>query len=108
MATCARSEIIRPGAQGIFHCWSRCVRRGYLMGKDPLTGKNHNHRRDWVIDRLQLLVSCFVIDVCFEAIMSNHLHLVLRTNPRLVKRMGDWEVARRWCGDRSQLFHAVA
>ncbi len=28
--------------------------------------------------------------------MSNHLHLVLRTTPRLVKRMGNFEVARRW------------
>ena len=44
----------------------------------------------------RLLVSCFAIDVAFEAILSNHFHLILRTNPRLVKRMGDWEVARRW------------
>jgi len=81
---------------GIFHCWTRCVRRAFLLGKDPLTGNDYNHRREWVVDRLQLLVSCFSIDVAFLGIMSNHLHLVLRTNPRLVKRMGDQEVARRW------------
>ena len=96
MATCARQEIVRPGIAGIYHCWQRCVRRAYLLGKDPLTGKDHTHRREWFISRLQLLVSCFAIDVCFEAILSNHFHLILRTNPRLVKRMGDWEVARRW------------
>ena len=96
MASCARREIIRPGAAGIFHLWQRCVRRAYLLGNDPLTGKDHTHRREWFIQRLQLLVSCFAIDVCFDAILSNHFHLILRTNPRLVKRMGDWEVARRW------------
>ena len=57
MASCARREIIRPGAAGVFHCWQRCVRRAYLIGKDPLTGKDHTHRREWFILRLQLLVS---------------------------------------------------
>ena len=96
MASSARREIIRPGVAGIFHCWQRCVRRAYLLGKDPLTGKDHSHRREWFIERLKRLVSCFAIDVGFEAILSNHFHLILRANPRLVKRMGDWEVARRW------------
>jgi len=66
------------------------------LGKDPLTGKNHSHRRQWVIQRLELLVANFTVDVCFLAVLSNHLHLVLRTTPRLVTRMGSWEVARRW------------
>jgi hypothetical protein len=96
MASCARREIVRPGVAGIFHCWQRCVRRAYLLGKDPLTGIDHTHRREWFIQRLRLLVSCFAIDVAFEAILSNHFHLILRTNPRLVKRMGDFEVARRY------------
>ena len=92
---CAR-EILREGEPGIYHCWSRCCRRAYLLGKDPLTGKDHNHRRQWVVERLQLLVANFVVDVCFLAVLSNHLHVVLRSTPRLVKRMGSWEVARRW------------
>jgi hypothetical protein len=45
---------------------------------------------------LKLLVANFVVDVCFLGILSSHLHAVLRTTPRLVKRMGNWEVARRW------------
>jgi hypothetical protein len=67
-----------------------------MLGKDEYTGKNNSHRRQWIADRLELLVSCFAIDVAFLAILSNHLHLVLRRDPRLVKRMGDHEVARRW------------
>jgi len=96
MAACARREIVRQGVPGIFHIWQRCVRRCFLLGTDPLTGKNYNHRRDWIIERLQLLTANFVIDVAFLAILSNHFHLVLRTSPRLVDRMGSWEIARRW------------
>jgi hypothetical protein len=96
MAACARREIVRHGKSGIYHCASRCVRRAYLMGKDPLTGKDTSYRRDWVLERLALLVSSFAIDVGFFAVLSNHLHLVLRTHPRRVQRMGREEVARRW------------
>jgi hypothetical protein len=66
------------------------------LGKDPLTGIDHSHRREWVVDRLKLLVANFAIDVGFLATMSNHLHLILRASPRLVQRMGSFEVARRW------------
>ena len=96
MPACARKEIVRPGEPGIFHCWNRCVRRAFLMGKDSYSGRDYNHRRLWVIERLELLAANFSIDVGFFSVMSNHLHLVLRAIPRLVKRMGNWEVARRW------------
>jgi hypothetical protein len=96
MAACARKEIFRQGQSGLFHCWTRCVRRAFLLGKDPFTGKNHDHRRQWVLDRLRLLVSCFAIDVGFLAVMSNHLHLVLRVSAQIVDGWSDQEVARRW------------
>ena len=45
---------------------------------DPLTGKDHNHRRQWVVERLQLLVANFVVDVCFLATMEDrHPHFVM-------------------------------
>ena len=96
MPGCARREIVRDGEPGIYHCFSRCVRRAFLMGRDPLSGKDLNHRRQWLIDRLILLAANFMIDVAFHAILANHFHVVLRTNPRLVKRLGSLEVARRW------------
>ena len=96
MPACARKEIVRKGRPGIYHCWQQCVRRAWLLGTDPLTGVDHNHRRDWFIERLQLLVRCFMIDVGFHAILSNHFHLVLRTSPRLAKQLSSREVARRW------------
>jgi len=66
------------------------------MGVDPYTRQDYSHRRQWVLDRLARLASCFAIDVGFTAVMSNHLHLVLRTFPRLAKRWSHEEVARRW------------
>ena len=96
MPACARKEIVRQGQPGIFHVSSRVVRRAFLLGRDPLTSHDYNHRRHWVLQRLQLLVANFAIDVCFLAVLANHLHLVLRTTPRLVQRWGSWEVARRW------------
>ena len=96
MPACARKEIVRQGQYGIFHVSNRVVRRAFLLGRDPLSGNDYHHRRQWVIQRLELLVANFAIDVCFLALLANHIHLVLRTTPRLVKRMGSWEVARRW------------
>ena len=96
MPACARREIVRQGQAGIFHVFSQCVRQAFLLGIDPLTGRDYNHRRQWFVDRLQRLTANFVVDVGFAGIMSNHFHLVLRTSPRLAKRMGAWEVARRW------------
>lgn len=96
MPACARKEIVRKGEPGIYHCSQRCVRQAWLLSNDSRTGLARTHRRDWVVERLMLLARCFMIDVCFYAIMSNHLHVVLRTHPDLANRLSDEEVARRW------------
>ena len=48
MVANARSEIVRRGEVGVYHCWARCVRRAFLCGMDPLTGQNFEHRREWL------------------------------------------------------------
>ena len=45
MPACPRSEVVRYGKVGVYHVWSRCVRRAFLCGTDPLTGKDHNWDR---------------------------------------------------------------
>ena len=79
-----------------YHCISRCVRRAFLCGSDPLTGFDFEHRRQWIVDRIKLLCSIFSVDLCAYAIMSNHYHIVVRINADEVKHWSDEEVASRW------------
>ena len=94
--TVARREMVADGEVGFYHCISRCVRRAFLCGQDPYTGKSFEHRKIWVQSRLKFLASIFGIEVCAFAVMSNHLHVVLRTRPDLVECYEDEEIARRW------------
>ena len=79
-----------------YHCISRCVRRAFLCGKDQLTGKSYEHRRDWVEKKLLFLGQVFAIDVCAYAVMSNHFHLVLFVDEATAEGWTEQEVAKRW------------
>ena len=87
--TVARSELVSPGSEGVFHCISMCVRRAFLCGEDPYDGRPYEHRREWIRERLKVLASAFGIEVCAYAVMSNHLHVVVRTRPDLVESWDD-------------------
>lgn len=80
----------------IVHCVQRCVRRAFLAGSDPLTGKDFSHRREWIRLRMERLASVFGIDILTYAILSNHLHIVLRNRPDVVAHWSDRDVAHRW------------
>jgi len=79
-----------------YHCISRCVRKAFLCGVDRYTGQSYEHRRDWVESRLFELASVFAIDICAYAVMSNHLHLVLRVDDELVRHWSDRDVVAQW------------
>ena len=96
MVACARRKLLGGARKAVFHCSTRCVRRAFLCGRDPLTGKDYSHRRGWIINREEQLAQLFTIEVEFRAEMSNHLHAVLRTRPEIAKRLSPREVARRW------------
>ncbi len=96
MVACARQRLLGQARQAVFHCWTRCVRRAFLCGEDPLTKKDFSHRRGWIMKREEQLARLFAIEIQFRAEMSNHLHAVLRTRPKIVKRWSAEEVARRW------------
>ena len=74
----------------------QALRGAFLCGEDHLTGKNYEHRKDWVIERLRELDSIFTIDLCAYAVMSNHLHLVLRIHPEQAQNLGEDEIIERW------------
>lgn len=80
----------------LVHCYHRCVRRAFLAGFDQLTQKDYSHRREWIRQRLESLASVFGIDVLQYAVLSNHLHVILRNRPDVVKTWSDVEVATRW------------
>lgn len=94
--TMPRSTYVKEGQQGIYHCFSRCVRRAFLCGVDRITGRDLSHRKQWLLERLRFLATVFSIDVCAYAIMQNHYHLVIRTRPDLVEGLSNQEVAARW------------
>ena len=96
MVACARRKLLGRERQAVFHCWTRCVRRAFLCGRDPLTGKDFSHRRDWILRREEQLANLFAIEIEFRAELSNHLHAVLRTRPQIARRWSPQEVARRW------------
>jgi len=96
MARLARVEIFAADEIAIVHVINRVVRRCFLLGDDPVSGKNYDHRKLWLDEQLIHQAKYFGIDLLCQAIMSNHMHLVLRSRPDVVKEWDDNEVARRW------------
>jgi hypothetical protein len=94
--TLPRSRYVHDGQEGVYHCFSRCVRRAFLCGFDPFSKKDFSHRKKWLVDRLKFLSSIFAIDVCAYAVMDNHYHTVLRTRPDILASWPDQEIAKRW------------
>ncbi len=91
-----RSEIFSKDEVQAFHCSNRCVRRTRLCGKDRRSGKDFSYRKDWIRDRMEVLAGIFGIDVLSFAVMDNHMHVVLRTRPDVVKLWSDENVAMHW------------
>ena len=96
MSRSRRSDLFDPFEVSVVHCINRCVRHCHLCGYDPLTDKSFEHRKQWVEERIAFLACYFGIEVLSYAILSNHLHLVLRNRPDVVASWSDTEVARRW------------
>ena len=94
--TRARSQQVSLSETPYYHCISRCVRRAYLCGDDPVSGRNFDHRKRWLVVRIKELAENFAIDVCAYAVMSNHYHLVLHVNQDQLGQWSDEEVTRRW------------
>lgn len=84
-----RALLVDPDHPGYYHCVSRCVQRAFLCGN------GHDHRRQWIEDRLAELLDIFAVEACGYAIMANHLHLVLKVDPQAPRRWSDRQIARR-------------
>ena len=96
MGRLARVEQFSPDEVAIVHVVNRAVRRCFLMGQDQLTGRNYDHRKQWIERRMEHLAAYLGIDLLGYSILSNHCHLILRSRPDVVKTWDDTQVARRW------------
>ena len=83
-------------ATPFYHCVSRCVRRAYLCGSDPVTGRSYEHRRHQIEHDLLRLASIFYIDVAAFAVLSNHYHIVLHVDSEAAKKADAKDIVRRW------------
>ena len=94
--TTARKQLVSVDATPYYHCVSRCVRRSFLCGKDPVTNKSYEHRRDWIEHKIYALSQVFCVDICAYAVMSNHYHLVLHINKEEALELNKIAVVKRW------------
>ncbi len=95
MAT-PRAQLVDHEIPLHYHLVSRCVRRSWLCGRDRKTGKNYNHRKTWLKDRLFHLAKYFAVAIDAYAIMDNHFHLVVYYDPMECQRWDDQELVYRW------------
>lgn len=79
------------------HIVSRCVRRSYLCSFDKASGKSYEHRKQGIENRIRLLSSIFAIDICAYAVMSNHIHIVVKLHPESIKDLSTDNILKRWC-----------
>ena len=79
----ARAVTLPHGSRGTFHVITRCARRAFLFGE------GREHRRGWLAASLADTIPHFGLDLLSYAIMSNHVHLIVRLRP---ERVDDWSV----------------
>ncbi len=75
----------------IVHAVQRCVRRAFLAGVDEISGVDFPFRREWIRRRMESLASVFAVDILTYAVLSNHIHLILRNRPDVVAVWSDEE-----------------
>ena len=94
--TIARCRQVSVETTPYYHVIGRCVRRAFLCGFDRASGKDYKHRRQWVVERLELLCSVFAVELCSYAVLENHYHLVIRLAPDQSATWSPLEVVARW------------
>lgn len=92
----ARSKILTSDGNGYYHCISRCVRQSFLCGIDRFSGKSFEHRRRWIEDRLLHISRHYAVSLLAYSVMSNHFHVVLKTNADEAQKWSSEDVATRW------------
>lgn len=98
-----RAMTVDPDAPGCHHGISRFVHRAWPCGEDSASGRNFDHRRVWIEERLLDLPRSFAFGLYARALMSDHMHVVLRSVPNAAASWSDEQVAMRWARLRRTL-----
>ncbi len=88
--TIARAHLVDPSVTRWYHCVTRCVRRAFLLGEGM------HDRKSRIEHRLEELAETFAVAVAGFAILDNHLQLLVRLDPEVVRGWSDEDVVRRW------------
>ena len=104
--TLPRSHLVDAEMPAFYHVYTRCVRRAWLCGMDPVTGRSYEHRRAWIEQRILFLAKYFSIEIFAYAVMSNHYHIVAHVDPAEPRGWTDLEVAERWIALTSKAAHS--
>ncbi len=91
-----RKALVSLETTPYYHCSSRCVRRAFLCGEDPISGQSFEHRRQWIEHKLLFLAEVFAIDLCAYAVMHNHYHVVLFVDKDSAQNWNKRDVISRW------------
>lgn len=94
--TTPRSQQIDLESTPFYHIVSRCVQRAFLCGSDKVTGKNYEHRKAWIVGRVNELNSIFTIDTCVYSVLSNHFHLIIHIDQEKANNLTYEEIIERW------------
>jgi len=57
--TAPRSVLVSLEDTPWYHCVCRCIHRAFLCGEDQFSGMNFDHRRGWIVERIQQLAALF-------------------------------------------------
>ena len=80
------------------HCVSRCVRGAHLCAQQD--GQPSDHRLALLEARLCQVARYFAVEVGAYALMSNHLHVVVRPLPEASQELSSLTVAQAWAAMR--------
>jgi hypothetical protein len=64
MARLARAEVFASDEVAIVHVMNRTVRRCFLLGDDPVTGRNYDHRNSESMTNLSIRLGISVLICC--------------------------------------------
>ena len=94
-----RSEMVDPTRSQVMHLYARCARGGHLFGSGAdAEGVSSEVFKLLLLRLLERLAGAMSFRVFGFALMDNHLHVLIESNPDRASGWSAEEVARRWVG----------